>query len=81
MSLRFSILLILIGAVLTFVIDHSSQGVDLRILGVVFLAGGIGGFVFSMLGRLSKRASRARLDEETPATRDDRREAVMRDRT
>ena len=81
MSARFSILLIVIGAILTFLVDHQAQGISIETLGLAFLAGGIVGLLFTIVRRIGVgpfRARRGRIEPETP--RDDRREAAMRDR-
>jgi len=80
MSLRFSILLIAIGAAVVFLVDRESQGVEIQTLGLIFLGGGIAGLVFSLAVRVIRGASSSRRRDEEPATAgEDRRESVLRD--
>lgn len=78
MSILFSLLLIAAGAVLTFVIDHEAQGVDIRILGAVFLAGGIVSLVFAIAFRVLRASRRQKGSADSEP--DDKREAALRDR-
>jgi hypothetical protein len=81
MSLRFSLLLLAIGAAITFLVDYQSQGVDIRILGYVFTAGGAGGLVIALAGRAVRRSSQtSSLANEPNDEAEQRREARIRDR-
>ena len=81
MSLRFSLLLLAIGAAITFLVDYQSQGVDIRILGYVFIAGGIGGLIVVLAGRAIRRSSQISGVAGEPTDEAERRRAArMRER-
>jgi hypothetical protein len=67
MSLRFSLLLLAIGAALTFLVDYQSQGVEIKTLGYVFLAGGVGGLLLTLAARAVRRPSRGSPSADEPS--------------
>jgi hypothetical protein len=82
MSVRFSLLLIAAGAALALLVDYEAQGVSIQMLGIVFAAGGLGGILLSIVARaLRGRSKSSYPDEATLRASEDRREAVIRDRS
>ena len=80
MSFRFSLLLIVVGATVIFLVDYQSQGVDIRTLGFVFVAGGIGGLALAAGRRVARASKPAERAQDLGSDVEQRREDRLRER-
>jgi hypothetical protein len=80
MSFRFSLLLIVVGAAIIFLVDYQSQGVDIRTLGYVFVAGGIGGVALTLGRRLARPSEQEEPAQDLGTAVERRREERLRER-
>ena len=70
MTIAGSIVLIMVGAILTWAVDFTIAGIDIQVIGVILMVGGLAGLLFG-IWRLStvRRAAivrtRAPVDEAT----------------
>jgi hypothetical protein len=49
MGIGFSIFLLAVGAILTFAVDATVAGIDIRVVGVILMAAGVLGLVLTMV--------------------------------
>ncbi len=72
MGFGFSIFLIAVGAILTFAVEATVQGLDLATVGIILMVVGALGLVLSLLMLDSFRSRRSGVVEERRYVRDDR---------
>lgn len=67
MTIGGSIGLIILGAILTFAVSAEVSGLDLNIVGIVLMVGGVVGLIFGLTLR-QRRAAATRVVEDDPDT-------------
>lgn len=67
MTIGGSIGLIILGAILTFAVSAEVSGLDLNIVGIVLMVGGVVGLIFGLTLR-QRRAATTRVVEDDPDT-------------
>ena len=65
MTIGGSIGLIILGAILAFAVTVDVAGIDIQVIGVILMIGGVVGLVFGLTMR-QRRAARTRVIEDDP---------------
>jgi hypothetical protein len=65
MTIGGSIGLIILGAILAFAVTFDVQGIDLQVIGVILMIGGVVGVVFGLTMR-QRRVARTRVVDDDP---------------
>jgi uncharacterized membrane protein len=71
MTIAGSIILIMIGAILTWAVEFTVAGVDINVVGVILMLGGLAGLLFGLwrLSMMRRRTVVADADAPTVGTR------------
>ncbi|MFC4589551.1 DUF6458 family protein [Sphaerisporangium corydalis] len=70
MTIAGSIFLIMLGAILTWAVEFDLAGVDINVVGVILMLGGIAGLLFGIwrMANMRRTAAVSRTDTVTPVT-------------
>ncbi|WP_018655365.1 DUF6458 family protein [Actinomadura flavalba] len=63
MTIGGGIALIIIGAILAYAVEYEFSGIDIRVVGVILMIGGLVGLAFGLIRMLSARSSSRRVVE------------------
>ncbi|GAA3951863.1 hypothetical protein GCM10023085_38110 [Actinomadura viridis] len=69
MTIGGSLALIIIGAILTYAVDYQFSGVDIRVVGIILMIGGLAGLI---IGIFRIATARRRPPPPPPAIREER---------